>query len=114
MTALLPTAGSRPASPPPPRPARTRTPLAGDTILLIVGFSVVVVVSLWLAAGGLQDLLAGPGPGLTSAGRITGLVASDLLLVQVLAMARVPWVERAFGQDRLAGGTGCSGSRRSR
>jgi predicted ferric reductase len=67
-----------------------------------VGFSVVVVVSLWLAAGGLQGLLLGPGPGLTSAGRVTGLVASDLLLVQVLAMARIPWVERAFGQDRLA------------
>jgi predicted ferric reductase len=101
MTALLPTAGSRQA-PAPARPARTRSPLAGDAILLTVGFSVVVVVALWLAARGLQDLLSGPGPGLTSAGRITGLVAADLLLVQVLAMARVPWVERAFGQDRLA------------
>ena len=35
-------------------------------------------------------------------GRLTGLVASDLLLVQVLLMARVPVLERAFGQDRLA------------
>jgi len=48
-----------------------------------------------------------PGPGgwqrgLTSLGRLTGLVASDLLLVQMLLMARVPQLERAFGQDQLA------------
>jgi len=46
MTALLPTASSRPVSPPPPRPVRSRTPLAGDTILLTVGFSVVAVALL--------------------------------------------------------------------
>ena len=71
-------------------------------MLVAVGLSVVVVVSLWLAGGGLPDLGVGGGPALTSLGRVTGLVASDLLLVQVLAMARVPWAERAFGQDRLA------------
>ena len=37
-----------------------------------------------------------------SLGRLTGLIASDLLLVQVLLMARIPAVERAVGQDRLA------------
>jgi hypothetical protein len=65
---------------------------------------------LGIAAAG--QLLVGergrhPGPDgvghrLTSAGRLTGLLASDLLLVQVLLMARVPVLERAFGQDRLA------------
>ncbi len=40
--------------------------------------------------------------GLTSTGRLTGLVASDLLLVQVLLMSRLPLLEHAFGQDRLA------------
>jgi predicted ferric reductase len=65
--------------------------------------SVVVVVALWLAHGGLQDLAsATPGSRLTSLGRLTGLVAADLLLVQVLLMARIPWVERSYGQDRLA------------
>ncbi|HEX7538072.1 MAG TPA: ferredoxin reductase family protein [Dermatophilaceae bacterium] len=42
------------------------------------------------------------GTGLTSVGRLTGLVASDLLLIQVLLMARIPLVERAYGQDELA------------
>ena len=107
----------RPAGPPtsPPGrpergPARARRPVpptaapwwrdvAGSAA---VG-SVVVVVALWLAHRGLQDLLAGaPGSALTSLGRLTGLVAADLLLVQVLLMARIPWVERSYGQDTLA------------
>jgi predicted ferric reductase len=39
---------------------------------------------------------------LTSIGRLTGLVASDLLLIQVLLIARIPMVERSYGQDELA------------
>jgi predicted ferric reductase len=60
-----------------------------------------VVVALWVTGGGLQDL-GQLGTGLTSLGRLTGLVASDLLLVQVLLMARIPVVERSYGQDELA------------
>jgi predicted ferric reductase len=59
-----------------------------------------VVVVLWMAGGGVQEL-AHAGSGLTSIGRLTGLVGSDLLLLQVLVMARIPLVERAFGQDEL-------------
>ena len=51
--------------------------------------------------GGVQDL-GGWTTGLDSVGRLTGLVASVLLLAQVVLMARVPVLERAFGQDRLA------------
>jgi len=60
-----------------------------------------VVVALWVFGGGVQGL-AGVGTGLTSLGRLTGLVASDLLLIQVLLMARIPLVERTYGQDELA------------
>ncbi len=63
--------------------------------------SVLVVVALWVAGGGLQDL-GGYASALTGLGRLTGLVASDLLLVQVLLMARIPMVERVYGQDELA------------
>jgi predicted ferric reductase len=55
----------------------------------------------WVAGGGLQDL-GGRATGLTSLGRLTGLLAADLMLVQVLLMSRLPWLETAFGQDRLA------------
>jgi predicted ferric reductase len=60
-----------------------------------------IVVALWVRGRGVQDL-GGVASGLTSLGRLTGLVSADLLLVQVLLMARVPWVERSYGQDRLA------------
>ncbi|WP_084757145.1 ferredoxin reductase family protein [Micromonospora cremea] len=63
--------------------------------------SVLIVVALWVRGGGVQEL-RGWAEGLTSLGRLTGLVAADLLLIQVLLMARVPWIERTYGQDRLA------------
>jgi predicted ferric reductase len=55
----------------------------------------------WVADGGVRDLSGWAGA-LTSLGRLSGLIASLLLLVQVLLMARVPFLEAAFGQDRLA------------
>jgi predicted ferric reductase len=66
-----------------------------------VAASLAVVVALWAGGGGIPAL-ARWADGLTSAGRLTGLLAADLLLVQVLLMARIPVVERAVGQDRLA------------
>ncbi|MGV1008527.1 MAG: ferric reductase-like transmembrane domain-containing protein [Dermatophilaceae bacterium] len=63
--------------------------------------SVLAVVAMWVAGGGVQALAA-PASGLTSAGRLAGLLAADLLLIQVLLMARIPLVERVYGQDELA------------
>ncbi|MFC7482581.1 ferric reductase-like transmembrane domain-containing protein [Luedemannella flava] len=37
-----------------------------------------------------------------SIGRLAGLAAIALLLTQVVLMARIPWLERAFGQDTFA------------
>jgi predicted ferric reductase len=83
--------------PAPPAPRRWWADVAGSAALL----SIVVVVALWLTGGGVHQL-SGPGGPATGAGRVTGLVASDLLLLQVLLMARIPWVERSYGQDTLA------------
>ncbi len=66
-----------------------------------LGASLALITWWWASGGGVIDL-AGWTTGLTSLGRLTGLVASLLLLVQVLLMARIPVLERAFGQDRLA------------
>src|SRR5690242_13358633 len=63
--------------------------------------ALLLVAFWWATGGGFQDLL-GWTTALDSVGRLTGLIASVLLLAQVLLMARVPTLEHAFGQDRLA------------
>jgi predicted ferric reductase len=68
----------------------------------VAGLSLLVVTALWVSNGGLAQLGDGGSTALTAIGRLAGLWASDLLLIQVLLMARIPAVERAFGQDRLA------------
>lgn len=73
-----------------------------DAVGLTVWATVLVVVALWVSNGGVQALTTGAGNAATTLGRLTGLISADLLLWQVLAMARIPWVERSYGQDRLA------------
>jgi predicted ferric reductase len=63
--------------------------------------SLIVMVGIWLSGDGLSVLRAPGGPA-TSLGRVTGLVGADLLAIQVLLMARIPWVEAWYGQDVLA------------
>jgi predicted ferric reductase len=72
-----------------------------DAIGIAVWVTGLVVVGLWLHGGGAQDLSGGRSEMLTSLGRLSGLVAADLLLIQVFLMARVPAVERTYGQDEL-------------
>ncbi|ROO84695.1 putative ferric reductase [Actinocorallia herbida] len=62
--------------------------------------SVVVVLWLWTRYHG-PPSLASSDTVLWSLGLLTGLLAADLMVLQVLLLARVPWVERAFGHDRL-------------
>ena len=72
-----------------------------DAAEILTWLSLLAVTSLWLSQGGLVGL-TDLGAALTSLGRLTGLLASDLLLIQVLLMARIPFVERSYGQDDLA------------
>jgi predicted ferric reductase len=103
----------------PPRPAviagpdgptsRARVDAAVRVSSLVGLWAGLLLVTYWWATGGgIQDL-GGWASGLDSTGRLTGLLASELLLVQVLLMARVPALEHAFGQDRLAALHRCVG-----
>ena len=82
------------------RPARR--PLAPDLVPAVGWATTLAVVALWVHGGGVGDAVAGGYPAVTATGRLTGLVAVDLLLVQVVLMARMPWIERTYGQDRVA------------
>ena len=73
----------------------------GDLLELLAAGLLVATVSVFLRDGGGQHLVNGSwGSRLVAVGQLTGLVAVDLLLVQMLLAARVPWVDRVYGSDR--------------
>jgi predicted ferric reductase len=72
-----------------------------DLLEVMAVASLVFVLATYLRDGGGQDLVSGTWPtALISAGRVTGLVAVNLILIQMLLAARVPWVDRVYGTDR--------------
>jgi predicted ferric reductase len=87
----------RTARPAPTRPLSLR---AGD-IIAIVAINGALVIGMWVRHGGLNQL-ASPSAKFTAAGQITALVGTYAALVQVLLMARSPWLEQRFGMDGLA------------
>ncbi|MEO6826948.1 MAG: ferric reductase-like transmembrane domain-containing protein, partial [Microbacteriaceae bacterium] len=70
-----------------------------DSLTAFVWISVALVLALFLADTGLADFRTAAGA-LTGLGIISGLVGTDLLLIQLLLAARVPVIDRAFGHDR--------------
>ena len=59
-----------------------------------------LIVWLW-AHGGNVTRVHGTGDVLTSIARLTGLLGAFSALLQVLLLARIPWIEREVGFDRL-------------
>ncbi|MGN6205400.1 ferredoxin reductase family protein [Humibacter sp.] len=67
----------------------------------VVWLTSLFVVALWVGGGAVEDLLRWNADTIDTLGRITGLVAANLLLYQVLLMARIPLFERGFGRDGM-------------
>ncbi|MBQ9917524.1 MAG: ferric reductase-like transmembrane domain-containing protein [Microbacterium sp.] len=67
----------------------------------LIWLSSLAVVALWVAGGGIQALFGMDAETLNTLGRLCGLVSANLLLYQVLLMARVPVFERGFGRDGI-------------
>jgi predicted ferric reductase len=70
-------------------------------VLAVIGAAAVAVVAMWwfnTPAGSLHTF----ADRLTGAGRLTGLLGTYLILVLVVLMARVPWLDRSVGTDRMA------------
>jgi ferredoxin-NADP reductase/DMSO/TMAO reductase YedYZ heme-binding membrane subunit len=94
---------ARRTAPPPPALRHRRIPAwYADVAGSLMWVSLLVVMAMWVANGGLQNTFAGFAGGLISLGRLTGLLSADLLLIQVLLMSRIPFVEQGYGQDELA------------
>jgi predicted ferric reductase len=90
---------TRSVSPAVPRP-QWGSRLAGGALAAVLLANLVVVVRLWVHGGGLS-YVGSLGEALTSGARLTGLLAAYLALVQVVLLARLPWLERLVGFDRL-------------
>ena len=76
-----------------------RRRITASLLALIVVANAVVIIWLWVHGGNLHPRTTGDG--LTSAGRLTGLLGAYLALIQVVLLARLPVLERLFGFDRL-------------
>jgi predicted ferric reductase len=70
----------------------------------VVGFlaaNIILIVAMWVRHGGLDQL--GTIAGLATAiGQLTALIGTFLSLIQLLLMSRAPWLDAAFGRDRLS------------
>ncbi len=72
---------------------------AQDTIEAFAWATVVFVTASFLIDGGLNGINDLPSA-LGSFSRLTALIATDLLLIHMLLIARVPWLDKLYGHDR--------------
>ena len=81
----------------------TRLPRAGREAMVAVAVAAfgALIIGMWwrdTPPGSLHTF----GALLVAAGDLTGLLGTYLILVGVVLMARVPWLDRLIGMDRLA------------
>ena len=70
-------------------------------VLGIAGVAGFVVSVGWALLGESHASLAAPGGKLLAAARLCAFTGTYLMLVMVVLIARIPWLERTVGQDRL-------------
>ena len=70
-----------------------------DFIEGLAWFSVIAVTAMFLIDGGLKSI-NDPAAILGAVDRLTALLATDLLLIDILLIARIPWIDHYYGHDR--------------
>ena len=94
------TPAGRAVARPAPIPAPAFWETRGFWYFVFFANAIAVSVLWWLATG--SQPLRTPGDGWNDAGRITGLLGTYAILWQLVLLARVPWLEEAFGLEELA------------
>ena len=74
---------------------------SGSTLWLIFLGGLVLVLAFWWLGSGSKPVRS-IADQLNATGRVAALVGTYLILWQLLLVARVPWLEEAFGMERLA------------
>jgi predicted ferric reductase len=73
--------------------------LQRDVLTVLAWGSVAAALGLWIADGGLRTVTSGAKV-LVAGGIVSGLVATDLMVVMLILAARIPYVDGAIGHDR--------------
>ncbi len=72
-----------------------------DFVEALAWLSVAAVVAMFLIDGNVAQIVwSDPITLLNAISRLTALVATDILLIHMLLVARVPWIDRLYGHDR--------------
>jgi predicted ferric reductase len=82
------------------RPGRAPHPQIADAFAALAGLGFGATLAL-VITGETRGSLAAPGGWLIAGGRLAGFTGAYLMLVMVVLIARLPWLERAVGQDQL-------------
>src|SRR5258707_15444191 len=82
------------------RPGPAPRPRVVDACAALAGLGFGVSVGT-VVIGETRGSLAAPGGLLTAEGRLAGFTGAHLMLIMVVLIARLPWLERAVGPDRL-------------
>jgi predicted ferric reductase len=82
------------------RPGHAPRPRVADVCAALAGLGFGLTLGL-VVTGETRGSLAAPGGLLIAGGRLAGFTGAYLMLVMVVLIARIPWLERAVGQDRL-------------
>lgn len=77
-----------------------------DAVDAVVWCGCLYAVALWTHGGGVHDLTGADdaftsGAASASVGRLTGLLASVVIMAHITLAARLPWVEQALGERGL-------------
>jgi predicted ferric reductase len=71
-----------------------------DAFAALAGIGLGLVLGL-VITGETRGSLDAPGGWLIAAGRLAGFAGAYSMLIMLVLVARIPWLERAVGQDRL-------------
>jgi predicted ferric reductase len=72
-----------------------------DLAYAVFAVNAVVILGFWWFSSGFE-MTRNASDAFNGIGRVTGLLGTYLVLWQLLFMARLPWLERAFGLERMA------------
>lgn len=82
------------------RPGHAPRRWFGDLFVAIAGLGMGITLAL-VITGESGGSLGAPGGLLIAGGRLAGFTGAYLMLLMLVLVARLPWLERSLGQDRL-------------